>query len=244
MMDRVAAIDLALPLLKDFEQGPSGGAALISYKCPAGVWTIGYGHTGTDVKEGTKITAHAAEALLRSDALRFAYQVERTCPNGTPAQHAALICFAFNCGGWKNSSVVRLHNAGDFAGAAAAFAMWNKARNGEGKLVPLRGLTRRRAAEAALYLSDDGQEDPQRTRAADTTGEKPLTQSRTMAGTTTAGAAVAASEVANSLTDAQGLLEPLAAYSDTIRTVFLLVAIAAIAFTAWARYQDRKAGRR
>ena len=69
----------------------------------------------------------------------------------TQAQFDAMVCLAYNIGvnAFQRSTVLRRHNAGDYAGAAAAFAMWNK---GGGKV--LKGLVRRRAAEAALYRSD------------------------------------------------------------------------------------------
>ena len=60
-----------------------------------------------------------------------------------------MVCFAYNCGvaNLKSSTLLRKHKAGDYAGAAKEFARWNKAA---GKVMA--GLTRRRAAEAALYL--------------------------------------------------------------------------------------------
>ncbi len=51
-----------IDLIKNFE-----GCRLNAYKCPAGVWTIGYGHTGSEVKPGLKITQAEAEKILKSD---------------------------------------------------------------------------------------------------------------------------------------------------------------------------------
>jgi lysozyme len=139
--------DRGIRLIKEFE-----GCRLTAYldelaKPP--VWTIGYGHTRT-AREGLTISQDAADRLLRADIGHFAYGVTKACavtPN--PNQFAAMTSLAFNVGlgNFSRSSVLRFHNEGKFAEAAAAFSMWNKAG---GKVRA--GLTRRRAAEAALYL--------------------------------------------------------------------------------------------
>lgn len=134
-----------LALIKDFE-----GLRLKAYLCPANVWTIGYGSTGPHVKQGTTIDGAEAERLLIEDLTRFERAVARACPVATDNQFAAMVSLAFNVGerAFTGSTLARLHNARDYAGAAAQFARWNK---GGGKVLP--GLTRRRAAEAALYRS-------------------------------------------------------------------------------------------
>ena len=132
------------------------GLSQTAYLCPAGVWTIGYGHTH-GVQPGDKVTPSQAEAMLDADLVAWAVGVENVLK--VPAsQHEfdAMVSLAFNIGlaGFGTSSVLRLHNAGDKIGAARAFALWNKATV-SGKLVELPGLTRRRAAEAAHYLTPD-----------------------------------------------------------------------------------------
>ena len=138
---------VARRLVADFE-----GFRSRAYLCPAGVWTIGYGFT-KGVKPGDVITREHADARLGAELEHFAAGVRRllTLP-ATPNQFGAMVSLAFNIGlaGFGRSSVLRLHNAGDFAGAARAFALWNKA----GGQV-LAGLVRRRAAEAALYLTPE-----------------------------------------------------------------------------------------
>lgn len=138
-------------IIKHFE-----GLKLKAYKCPAGVWTIGYGHTGPDVMPGLVITEARADELLAADLARFEAGVARLAPVTTDNQFSALVSFAFNVGldedgdgkaeGLGDSTLLRKHNAGDYEGAAAQFALWNKA-NG----VVMSGLTRRRAMEADLY---------------------------------------------------------------------------------------------
>jgi lysozyme len=132
-----------LDLIKQFE-----GCKLTAYVCPAGVLTIGYGSTGPHVKRGMTITEAGAENLLRDDLARFEAAVNRHAPTTTQSQFDALTSFAFNCGigALQSSTLLRKHNAGDYAGAQAQFARWNK---GGGRV--LAGLSRRRKAEAALY---------------------------------------------------------------------------------------------
>lgn len=140
-----------LTLLKEFE-----GCILKSYKCPAGIWTIGYGSTGPHVKPGMTITKREAEALLIEDLSRFERAVLKAVAPIKPEQEEfdAMVSLAFNIGiaGFSKSSVVRNYKKGDRAAAANAFGMWNKARV-NGKLTVLKGLTRRRAAEKDLFLS-------------------------------------------------------------------------------------------
>ena len=135
----------AVHLIKEFE-----GCKLQAYKCPADVWTIGYGHTD-GVKEGDVITQEKADALLAADIDLFSSGVKRlVSANLDYNQLGALVSFAFNVGlgNFRHSSLLRLVNQGDFLDAANEFLKWNKAN---GKVLP--GLTRRREAERALFLS-------------------------------------------------------------------------------------------
>lgn len=132
-----------IDLIKRFE-----GLRLSAYKCPAGVWTIGYGTTA-GVKEGQVITKERADELLRDDVKRFEDQVLRLVKVPlTQGQLDALVSFTYNLGAANlgNSTLLRLLNAGDYKGAAAQFDRWNKAG---GKV--LKGLVTRRAAERAMF---------------------------------------------------------------------------------------------
>lgn len=132
-----------LALIQHFE-----GCKLTAYKCPAGIWTIGYGSTGGHVKPGLTITQDQAEGLLRSDLRRFEAAVARLAPGANDNQFSALVSLAFNIGiaNFEGSTLLRRHLAGDYEGATAQFARWNKSK---GKV--LAGLVNRRAAEAKLY---------------------------------------------------------------------------------------------
>lgn len=137
-----------LALIKTFE-----GLRLDAYRCPAGIPTVGYGHTGSDVRIPMTITPGEAERLLLRDLARFEAVVAANAEDASENQFSAMVCLAFNIGPGRflGSSVLRRHNAGNHAGAADAFLMWNKA----GRKV-LAGLIRRREAERALYLGEVG----------------------------------------------------------------------------------------
>jgi lysozyme len=135
-------------LIAEFE-----GCKLTAYKCPAGIWTIGIGHTTAAgkpvVKSGMRITQAEADEILARDLVRFEDAVGRLVRVPvTQNQFDALVSFAFNLGegNLATSTLLKKLNAGDYAGAADQFARWNKAK---GKV--LAGLTRRRAAEADLF---------------------------------------------------------------------------------------------
>lgn len=114
-------------------------------------WTIGYGHTGPEVKKGLSITAEEAEDLLKKDLAKFEAHVSRLATvELTDNEFAALVSFAYNCGpaNLGASTLLKKLNAGDYTGAALEFPRWNKAA---GKV--LAGLTKRREAEKQLFLT-------------------------------------------------------------------------------------------
>lgn len=134
-----------LQLIKKHE-----GLRLKAYKCPAGVWTIGYGST-RGVTEGMEITEEEADERLRKDI-----EVAERCVNAsvkvtlTQGQFDALCSFAFNlgCGALGKSTLLRLLNHGQDDLAAQEFAKWV---NAGGKKLP--GLVARRKDEAELFMS-------------------------------------------------------------------------------------------
>lgn len=139
-----------LALIKSFE-----GFEPKAYICPAGVLTIGYGSTGAHVKRGVTMSEADATALLAQDVVRFEDAVNKLGVPLTQNQFDALVAWSFNVGAGKlknatSSTMAKMLLARDYAGAAGQFAVWNKATV-NGKLQPLAGLTRRRAAEAALF---------------------------------------------------------------------------------------------
>lgn len=133
-----------LALTEQFE-----GCRLTAYQDQVGVWTIGYGHTGPEVCAGMTITLEQAEALLAKDVSTAAAFVNRVVQvELTQEEFDALVDFVFNLGAgtFARSTLLRLLNTGDFASAAAQFAVWDRAG---GAVVA--GLLRRRQAETALF---------------------------------------------------------------------------------------------
>lgn len=151
--------DLPWPILLDGVALIAGeeGLRLHAYQCQAGVWTIGYGETDA-VQPGDTCTKEQADQWLCDD-LHGRVELVRAACSVPPSQHelAGLTSFAYNYGGWRTSTVLRAHNAGDHLAAARAFALVNKFTNPKTRqLEESRGLTARRAREAALYLTPDG----------------------------------------------------------------------------------------
>jgi len=131
-------------LVKRFE-----GFRSAPYRCPAGVWTIGYGHTAGVAAGMPAITEAQAARLLTEDLAVFAKGVERLIKVPVPQnQYDALVSFAYNVGlgGLQRSDVLARLNAGDAVGAAEAFGRHVKAKG-----VVLAGLVRRREAERRLF---------------------------------------------------------------------------------------------
>jgi lysozyme len=145
-----------IDLMHQFE-----GCVLKAYKDPGSKdglpITIGFGSTsdldGNPIKLGTVWTKEQACAKFAQDLQKFAAQVDKLIGSAPTdqSQFDACVALAYNVGvgAFAKSTVLRKHKAGDHAGAAAAFGMWVK---NDG--VTMRGLVRRRAAEAALYLAD------------------------------------------------------------------------------------------
>lgn len=140
-----------IALVKEFE-----GCELTAYPDPGtggDPWTIGWGTTRIDgraVRRGETITQARADALLEQDLAKYADDVAKALGDAptTQNQFDALVSFHYNTGAIGRATLTKLHKAGDFAAAKAEFARWNKSG---GRVMA--GLTRRRAAEAALYSS-------------------------------------------------------------------------------------------
>ena len=136
-----------LELIKKFE-----GCKLKSYKCPAGVWTIGYGHT-EDIKEGDIVSPEEANKLLRADVFKFEeYVTDNVIVNLTQNQFDALVAWTFNLGvgNLRNSTMLKKLNNADYTSVPFEMKRWNKAG---GKT--LDGLVRRRQAESLLFESKE-----------------------------------------------------------------------------------------
>lgn len=133
-------------LIKKYE-----GLKLTCYKCPAGVKTIGYGHTGSDVYFGMTITEEEAEALLRDDLRRFERHVEsyNDCYGWTQNEFDALVSFAFNVGNIRDLTYNGIRSK-----KMIAEKMLNYNKAGGKKLA---GLVKRRQEEHDLFVRSDKQ---------------------------------------------------------------------------------------
>jgi lysozyme len=142
---------LGLALIKSFE-----GLSLKAYRDQVGVLTIGYGTTNSVLPKDKKIVLGQVIDLVTAEQYLtlavdsiFSIEVNRLVKvNIDQKQFDALVCFAYNCGvdHLTSSTLLKKLNAGDFAGAQKEFLKWNQAGG-----VAVRGLTRRRLAEAFLF---------------------------------------------------------------------------------------------
>lgn len=133
-----------LNLIKFFE-----GLKLRAYKCPADIWTIGYGHTD-GVAPDDIVTEAQAISLLFEDLAKSERAVNQYVHvTLTQNQFDALVSFTFNLGvgNFRTSMLLKKINAGDYDGASQEFGRWIRAG---GKA--LAGLVSRREAESALFM--------------------------------------------------------------------------------------------
>lgn len=129
------------------------GKRLTAYVDPVGVWTIGYGHTGPDAREGNTITDARAENLLTADVRDAEAAVNRLVRVPLAAgQFDALVSFVFNIGtgAFERSTLLRELNAGRYAAVPGQLRRWVYGTVG-GQKVILPGLVRRRSEEAVLW---------------------------------------------------------------------------------------------
>lgn len=128
-------------LIKSFE-----GCRLEAYKCPAGVWTIGYGHTA-GVNQGDKITQEVAEDLLRDDLVKYEKYVLKynDIYKFNQNQFDALVSFTYNCGAGNLKNLTK-NGTRTIAQISTKMLLYNKSGG-----VTLKGLQRRRNAEKELF---------------------------------------------------------------------------------------------
>lgn len=147
-MNRQASDAIARAFVKEWEK-----LRLEAYRDGGGVWTIGWGHTGPEVRPGMRISERQADLLLVEDMAEATAAVDRlaTVPL-TDHQRAALISFAFNVGvgAFEDSTLLRELNGSDYAGVPAQLRRWVY---DNGKIVE--GLRNRREAEIALWRTPD-----------------------------------------------------------------------------------------
>ena len=148
-VDEMSVSNLGVDLICGFE-----GKRLVAYDDGVGVWTIGFGTTiypnGIKVKKGDVCTEAQAKAYMAHDLKKFELAVNNTVNVSlNQNQFDALVSLAYNIGtnAFKNSTLVKMLNAGDYRGAETQFDAWI---NAGGKR--MQGLVNRRAKEKALFL--------------------------------------------------------------------------------------------
>lgn len=127
------------------------GCKLKAYQDGGGVWTIGYGHTGSDVHDGLVWTQAQADETLKEDSYNSYLSMKKVL-GATPAtvnQQAAFVSFIFNLGAvaFANSTLVHKFKQGDLLGTAKEFIKWDHDNGKE-----IKGLLIRRAKELVLFL--------------------------------------------------------------------------------------------
>lgn len=148
-LDEMHVSPSGIDLICNFE-----GKRLMAYDDGVGVWTIGFGTTiypnGIKVKKGDVCTEAQAKAYMAYDLKKFELAVNNTVNVSlNQNQFDALVSLAYNIGtnAFKNSTLVKMLNAGDIRGAANQFDVWIKAGSKR-----MQGLVNRRAKEKALFL--------------------------------------------------------------------------------------------
>jgi lysozyme len=144
----MTALEILTKLIKDSE-----GCKLTAYQCPAGVWTVGYGCTGADIKKGLTWTQAQAEAeldILAHDVIRQAGKASPNLILASPSKNAAIADFIYNLGisNYSKSTLKKYVDQNNWLAASGEITKWNKAGG-----VALKGLTVRRKKESELLLS-------------------------------------------------------------------------------------------
>ena len=232
-----------LDLIKQFE-----GLRLKAYKCPADVWTIGYGHTSAAgqpaVKSGMSITEAQANKILAADLGQYEDAINNSVKvDLTQNQFDALVSFVYNVGigAFQKSTLLKKLNAGQYDAVPGELMKWTK---GGGKELP--GLVRRRRAEAALWRGvNDDAPIKQDARIEPDAPKPPKTMVQSKEGnaailTGVASGATAAAEVSRQVKETgDSLTSVIDMLKNPTFIVLMLVVIAAAAIWYW-RWQRLK----
>lgn len=141
--------ELAKAKIKEME-----GLRLEAYRCPSGVLTIGYGHTGADVTKGMKITQARADALFDGDIARTERDVDMALgmANVSQCQYDALVSFTYNLGAGNLRKSTLLKKVKSYPGNPSIRDEFRRWLYSKGKRLP--GLVKRREWEASRYFGE------------------------------------------------------------------------------------------
>lgn len=217
--------------LKEWE-----GLRLTAYQDEAGVWTIGYGHTGPEVVRGMRITQAQANRYFEEDLEEAIVAVDNlVTPELSDVQYFVLASFVFNVGinAFRRSSLLKRLNAGDLEAVPGELIKWNKITDHvtkKKKVSP--GLVNRRAAEVAMWTSVTSA--PSIVAAepdSRVSFRKPEVQGPTL---------LAGSAVGEQLTDTATQISVFAEYSEYIRLAFMLLMFAGVGLTIYGLVKRSK----
>lgn len=137
-----------LEIIKKYE-----GFSSQAYKCPAGVWTVGWGHTGRDINKDTILTREEAELMLKKDVANLQEQILFLLddkPTTNELDALTSLCYNVGLGAFKKSRLLKRINLKDNPELVAK--EWIEFNKVNGKVV--KGLIRRRAEEICLYFTN------------------------------------------------------------------------------------------
>lgn len=226
---------MGVALIIEFE-----GFRSSAYLCPANVWTLGYGST-KGVKQGDTITMYDAKERLKRELVEYEQAVLATLKAPNENEFSACVVMAYNIGiaGFRSSSVVKAHNRGDKEAAARAFNLWNKATVG-GVKKTLPGLTRRRMAEAALYLTPVALTEVEMPQAIEP--ERPMTESTINRASVVAGGTAGIAAVSETINAVNEVKYGVSALGNWLVPALLVAVVALAGYIVWQRVNQRKQG--
>lgn len=207
---------------------------------PGDVPTIGYGAT-EGVKMGDTITEQEASVRLLAELRKYEKSVYDSCtvtPNQNQFDAMTLLCYNIGISGFQRSTVLKAHNRGDHQAAARAFALWNKSG---GRVYA--GLTKRRAEEAALYLtpsSDDDEKPHDMPQKVDQ--ERPMTASTINRAGVVAGGSAAVATIAETVNTIGYIKRGVDDLQDWIIPILLIVSVLAVGYIIYERIRQRRGG--
>jgi lysozyme len=234
----------------------SGKPKLKAYLCPAGIWTIGHGHTSAagppEVHQGMTITEAEALEIFRRDLRAFEAVVEKhVTAELTQGQFDALVDLVFNIGeeNFRTSTLLRVLNQGQYDKVPAELMKWVKGRQ-NGQLVTMDGLVRRRRAACVLWrgIDDEAPVDVESGRVTPEPVPPPKTMATSKEGITTiaAGGGTAielGNQVDNAMSSAGTIMGGVEKLVTNPRFYVLVVVIVAFgAFWCFRRQRLRNEG--
>lgn len=199
--------------------------------------TIGFGFT-KGVQMGDRMTRSEAAERLKRELVEYEQGVLSACTNPpNENEFAALVSFAFNCGvaALRKSSLLKAHNRGDKQAAARAFALWNKSSG-----VVYAGLTRRRAAEAALYLEPVAIDEVTMPQTVD--AESPMHASTINRAGVVAGGTATVAAVSETIQAVNGLKYSVDGLGNWLLPVLLIAVVGLCGYIVWERIKVRREG--